>query len=44
MSDEELDEEMSEMLEMEEIGASFNRNLGLDDIDIPVMPFQIVTS
>ena len=37
MSDEELDEEMREMLELQEAAAGFNRDLGLDDIDIPVI-------
>ena len=44
MSDEELDEEMIEMLEIQEMGAGFNRELGLDDIDIPVIPPQNVTT
>ena len=44
MSDDELDEEMSEMLEFQEIKAGFNRDLGLDDVDIPVITFQIVTT
>ena len=38
MSDDELDEEMMEMLEIVEMGAGFNRELGLDDIEIPVIP------
>ena len=42
MSDDELDEEMMEMLEIVEMGAGFNRELGLDDIEIPVIPLQNV--
>ena len=44
MSDDELDEEMIEMLELEEIQASFNRDLGLDTMDIPVISFENVTT
>ena len=43
MSDEdEMEEmvEMDEMLEFERMQADFNRNLGLDDVSIPVTTFS----
>ena len=43
--DEEMDEEMFEMLEMHEMHemqAEFNRELGLDDVEIPVT-FEVMS-
>ena len=37
MSDDELDEEMREMLELQETEVGFNRDLGLDDMTISVI-------
>ena len=34
--DEEMDEEMVEMLELQAMQSGFNRELGLDDVEIPV--------
>ena len=38
MSDDEIDEEMFENIEFQEMQSGFDRRLGLDDVEIPVLP------